>query len=111
LPTHNENNDFDTENPALQEYIGKRVSQDLEKCNLKNKSDFSDLLHQAKKLQDTKHSVSENFTEDLLDKLKEAGTYKNSIYHAIDQMSESQNNYHCIKQNEVASSRLEKYTW
>jgi len=45
--------------------------------NPKNKSDLSDLIHQAKKLQDTKILVPEKFMEDLLDKLKEAEAYKN----------------------------------
>jgi len=93
--------DFDTENPALQEYIGQRVQQELEKYklleNLKHAEDPALQEYIGQRVQQELEKYK------LLENLKDTKAYNDSIYCAIDQMSQNQDN-----NNRTRTSRMQQ---
>jgi len=88
-----ENMNFDIENPALNEYISQRVKKEMEQFKLTKVSDV--LAKKSNVVQTppeaTKDSMSDEFVAELIKKLKNTEAYKESIYEAIEEMSQDQN--------------------
>ena len=87
-----ENMSFDIENPTLNEYISQRVKKEMEQFKV---STVSEILAKSNVVQTppeaTKDSVSDEFVAEFIEKLKNTEAYKESIYEAIEEMSQDQN--------------------